>query len=75
VTDARLHSTKPIDDEIPFDDAPPVDRVEAPEEVDAHVTPAAAERERMMPAWDTDIEPSERPGDDADLTGAEDRVP
>jgi hypothetical protein len=75
VTDARLHSTKPIDDEIPFDDAAPVDRVEPPEEVDAHVTPAAAERERMMAARDPDIDPSERPGDDADLTGAEDRVP
>jgi hypothetical protein len=75
VTDARLHSTKPIDDEIPFDDAPPVDRVESPQEADALVTPAAAERERMMPAADPDIEPSERPGDDADLTGAEDRAP
>ena len=75
MTDARLHSTKPIDDEIPFDDAPPVDRVEPPQEVDALVTPAAAERERMMPAADPDIEPSERPGDDADLTGAEDRLP
>lgn len=75
MTDARLHSTKPIDDEIPFDDAPPVDRVEPPEEADAIVTPVAAQRERMMPAAEPDIEPSERPGDDADLTGADDRVP
>jgi hypothetical protein len=75
VTDARLHSTKPIDDEIPFDDAPPVDRVEPPEEVDAHVTPAAAERERLMPAADPDIEPSERPGDEVDLTGSDGNAP
>ena len=75
MTDARLHSTKPIDDEIPFDDAPAVDRVEPPVETDAIVTPAAAERERVLPAADPDIEPSDRPGDDADLTGAEDRVP
>ena len=75
MTDARLHSTKPIDDEIPFDDAPPVDRVEPPDEADALVTPAAAQRERVMPATDPDVEPSERPGDDADLTGADGRVP
>lgn len=75
MTDARLHSTKPIDDEIPFDDAPPIDRVTPPQEADALVTPAAATRERMMPVADPDIEPSERPGDDADLTGAEDRLP
>jgi hypothetical protein len=75
MTDARLHSTKPIDDEIPFDDAAPTDRVEPPQEVDAYVTPAAAERERVHPATDTDVDPSERPGDDTDLTGAEDRLP
>ena len=71
MTDARLHSTKPIDDEIPFDDAPAVDRVEPPEEEDALVTPAAAERERLMQATDPDVEPSERPGDDSDLTGSD----
>jgi hypothetical protein len=75
VTDPRLHSTKPIDDEIPFDDPAPVDRVEPPEETDAHVTPAAAERQKLMPTADPDIEPSERPGDDADLTGADGRAP
>jgi hypothetical protein len=73
VTDARLHSTKPIDDEVPFDDSPPVDRVEPPQEADAHVTPAAAERQRIMP--DLDVEPSGRPGDDADLTASEGRAP
>jgi hypothetical protein len=67
MTDARLHSTKPIDDAIPFDDAPPVDRVEPPQEADAHVTPATAERERLSP--DPDVEPARPPGDDADLTG------
>ena len=71
MTDARLHSTKPIDDEIPFDDAPPMDRVEPPEEADALVTPAASERKRLVPAADPDVEPSERPGDDTDLTGSE----
>ena len=75
MTDARLHSTKPIDDEIPFDDAAPLDRVEPPEEADAYVTPAAAERERVLPAADPDLEPAERPGDDADLTGSEGRAP
>jgi hypothetical protein len=69
VTDPRLHSTKPIDDEVPFDDAVPVDRVEAPREADAHVTPAATQRERVMP--DPDVEPSQRPGDEADLTGGQ----
>ena len=68
MTDARLHSTKPIDDEIPFDDASPVDRVAPPEGADALVTPAAAERERMMPAADPDIEPSQRQGDVVDET-------
>ena len=71
MTDARLHSTKPIDDEIPFDDAPALDRVEPPQEADALVTPAAAERERLIPAADPGVEPSERPRDDADLIGGE----
>jgi hypothetical protein len=46
VTDPRLHSTEPIDDEIPFEDALAVRREEAPSEEDAIVTPAAAEREQ-----------------------------
>lgn len=73
MTDARLHSTKPIDDEVPFDDSAPVDRVEPPQEADTHVAPAAAERRRIMP--DPDVEPSGRPGDDADLTASERRAP
>jgi hypothetical protein len=62
VTDPRLHSTKPIDDEVPFEDADEVRRDEAPQEEDALVTPAAAERQRMMP--DRDVEPSARQADD-----------
>ena len=49
MTDARLHSTKPIDDEVPFADAIDVPGEEAPADEDALVTPAAAERERTMP--------------------------
>jgi hypothetical protein len=57
-----LHSTKPIDDEVPFEDADEVGRDEAPQEADALVTPAAAERQRVMP--DRDVEPSARQTDD-----------
>jgi hypothetical protein len=73
MTQARLQSDKPIDDELPFDDGVPGDRVEAPQEIDAHVTPAAAERQRVMP--DPDVEPSEPPGDATDLTGEDGRAP
>jgi hypothetical protein len=62
VTDSRLHSTKPIDDEVPFEDAENVHRDEEPEAEDALVTPAAAERQRIMP--DRDVEPSARQADD-----------
>ncbi len=62
MTDPRLHSTKPIDDEVPFEDAKEVDRDEAPQDEDALVTPAAAERQRVMP--DRDVEPSARQSDD-----------
>jgi hypothetical protein len=62
VTDPRLHSTKPIDDEVPFEDADEIRRDEAPQEADALVTPAAAERQRIMP--DRDVEPSARQTDD-----------
>jgi hypothetical protein len=62
VTDPRLHSTKPIDDEVPFEDADEVGRAEAPQDEDALVTPAAAERQRTMP--DPDVEPSARQADD-----------
>ena len=62
MTDPRLHSTKPIDDEVPFEDADEVRRDEAPQEEDALVTPAAAERQRTMP--DRDVEPSARQADD-----------
>ena len=43
MTDARLQSTKPIDDEIPFEDAKGL-RDAAPDRPDALVHPAAAER-------------------------------
>ena len=46
MTDARLHSDKPVDDEVPFEDADSVPRDEAPDDEDALVTPAASERER-----------------------------
>jgi len=62
VTDARLHSTKPIDDEVPFEDASSVARDEAVADEDALVTPAAGQRGRMMP--DRDVEPSARESDD-----------
>jgi hypothetical protein len=62
VTDPRLQSTKPIDDEVPFEDAESVRRDETPQEEDALVTPAAAERQRIMP--DRDVEPSARQADD-----------
>ena len=46
MTDPRLHSTEPIDDELPFQEAEDVPGEERPEEEDAIVAPAAAERAR-----------------------------
>ena len=46
MTDPRLHSVEPIDDELPFQDAEDVPGEDRPEEEDAIVKPAAAERER-----------------------------
>jgi hypothetical protein len=54
VTDPRLHSEEPIDDEIPFQDAEDVPRDERPEEQDAIVAPAAAERNRKLEDRDVD---------------------
>ena len=62
MTDPRLHSTKPIDDEVPFKDASSVARDAAPADEDALVTPAAGQRGRRMP--DRDVEPSARESDD-----------
>ena len=62
MTDPRLHSTKPIDDEVPFEDASSVARDETPDDKDALVTPAADQRGRIMP--DPDVEPSSRESDD-----------
>jgi hypothetical protein len=67
VTDARLHSTKPIDDEVPFEDARTVRRDEAAEDEDALVTPAVAERKTAM--VDPTVEPSTRESDPVDLEG------
>lgn len=46
MTDPRLHSTEPIDDEIPFQDAKDVPGEDRPEDEDAIVAPAASERAR-----------------------------
>ena len=65
MTDPRLRSTEPIDDEVPFEDALAVRRDEAPGDEDAIVTPAAAQREQRLE--DQDREPSQpasdRPGE------------
>jgi hypothetical protein len=64
VTDPRLHSTEPIDDEVPFEDALAVRREEAPSEEDAIVTPAAAQREQRLE--DQDRERSRPASEQAD---------
>ena len=56
MTDARLHSTKPIDDEVPFAESEG-DRDTAPREGDALVKPATAERETTQ--RDPDVEKSQ----------------
>ena len=56
MTDARLQSTKPIDDEIPFADATGL-RDAAPDRPDALVHPAAAERAATQ--RDGDVERSQ----------------
>jgi hypothetical protein len=59
VTDPRLHSEQPIDDEVPFEDASTLPRDEAAQDEDAIVKPAAAQREQRLE--DKDRAPS-RPG-------------
>jgi hypothetical protein len=61
MTDARLQSTKPIDDEVPFADA--TERQAAPRP-DALVKPATAERDATQ--HDADIEPSALDADAAE---------
>jgi hypothetical protein len=46
VTDPRLHSTEPIDDELPFQEGEEVPGEDRAEDEDAIVAPAAAERAR-----------------------------
>jgi hypothetical protein len=70
VTDARLHSTQPIDDEVPFAESAE-DREAAPRDTDALVTPAAAERDATQ--QDPDIEKSQL--DDAPAVPGELRAP
>jgi hypothetical protein len=68
VTDPRLHSTEPIDDEIPFQDAEDVPGEDRPEDENAIVAPAAAERARHEEETEVDEhappmdEPERRPG-------------
>jgi hypothetical protein len=60
MTDPRLHSDRPIDDEVPFEPAEDVKRDEDPKDEDALVTPAASTRDRITPdrpAEPTDEEP------------------
>jgi hypothetical protein len=54
MTDPRLRSTQPIDDELPFQEAEEVPDDDRPEDEDAIVTPAAAERARHLE--DRDVE-------------------
>jgi hypothetical protein len=64
VTDPRLHSTEPIDDELPFQEAEDVPGEERPEEEDAIVAPAAAERESQEEQ--TELEMHAPPPDDSE---------
>jgi hypothetical protein len=57
VTDPRLHSTQPIDDEIPFQDAEDVPGEDRPEDEGTIVAPAAAERARHEEEAELDEEP------------------
>jgi hypothetical protein len=63
VTDPRLHSTEPIDDELPFQEAEDVPGEVRPEEEDATVAPAAAERERHEE--ETELDKHAPPPDEA----------
>lgn len=66
MTDARLQSTKPIDDEVPFAESEG-DRDTAARPGDALVKPATAEREATQ--QDEDVEQSQL-DDAAGLPGA-----
>ena len=63
MTDPRLHSEQPIDDEVPFEDASALPRDEAGHDEDALVTPAAAQREQRLE--DQDRERSRPVSEDA----------
>lgn len=68
MTDPRLRSTRPIDDELPFQPAEEVPGDDRPEDEDAIVTPAAAERARHLE--DRDVE---RPTPESEVPGQEPR--
>ena len=70
MTDARLQSTKPIDDEVPFEDAEELRHAER-DDPDALVQPAAAEREAAR--RDEDAERSQL--DDAPVAPGEADAP
>ena len=66
MTDPRLHSTEPIDDELPFQEAEDVPGEDEPEEEDAIVAPAAAERARHEE--ETELENRTPPSDETEGT-------
>ena len=63
MTDPRLHSTEPIDDEVPFQEAEDVPGEDRPEEEDAIVAPAAAQRQRHEEQ--TELDQHAPPSDEA----------
>jgi hypothetical protein len=63
VTDPRLHSTEPIDDEVPFQEAEDVPGEDRAEEEDAIVKPAAAARQREEEQ--AELDEHEPPSDEA----------
>jgi hypothetical protein len=67
VTDPRLHSREPIDDEVPFQDAEDVPGEDRAEEEDSIVAPAAAERARH--AQETELDKDATPSDAEDGPG------
>lgn len=67
MTDPRLHSREPIDDEVPFQDAEDVPGEDRAEEEDAIVAPAAAERARHE--QETELEKHAPPPQSEDGSG------
>ena len=61
MTDPRLRSTEPVDDELPFENAEGVAGEHEPENEDALVAPAAAQRARHL--TDEELDRPETPSD------------